>query len=157
MCPAPCGRSIESSLGFRWGAKPSVPALRALGLEAAVRAGGVRHRPRHPAGVRAPKAGLLIEVPAVARVIVVLLGLHRLAVQASLVAVPGLVAVAENHVLFEDSLRQFRHRSGTGAFALSSRAHMGFARVRHVSPSPRWSTDKPWARRRFRPSVATDG
>ena len=64
-----------------------------------------------------------VEAAAISGMVVVLLGLHRLAVQAPLVAVQGLVAVAQHLVLPEDALGQFGHGAGPVALALRAGAH----------------------------------
>src|SRR3954471_24439232 len=100
-------RSDPSGLPQAWGpgAQPS-PML--LVITAAVPARGRRHRRSLAAGVVLVPARLLVlKAPPIGRMIMKLLGLHRSAVETALIAVLGLVPVAQNHVLLQDAFGQF--------------------------------------------------
>src|SRR3954467_2239897 len=92
---------------------------------------------------RTDKSGSLAVAQMIGGVVLELRGLDRLAVHAALGAVAGLVAVAENHVLFQHAFRQIGHRACSGAFALRGRTHVGLACVRH--DSLRWVVSLSWA------------
>src|SRR3982751_5103934 len=98
------------------GAQPS-PLL--LIIAATVLARGRRHGRSLAAGVVLVPARLLVlKVPPIGRVIMKLLGLHRSAVQTTFIAVPGLVPVTQNHVLFQDAFGQFGQRACSIPLAL---------------------------------------
>src|SRR5829696_3867171 len=104
-------RSDPSGEPPRWrpGAQPS-PLL--LIITAAAPARGRGHRRSLVAGVVLVPARLLVlKAPPIGGMIVKLLGLHRSAVQAALIAVLGLVSVSQNHVLFQDAFGQLGQRA----------------------------------------------
>src|SRR3954453_11810274 len=111
-------RSDPSGLPQAWGpgAQPS-PLL--LIFTAAIPARGRGHRRSLAAGVVLVPARLLVlKAPPIGRVIMKLLGLHRSAVQTTLIAVLGLVAVTQNHVLFQDAFGQLGQRACSITLAL---------------------------------------
>src|SRR5215204_808924 len=92
-----------------------------LVVTAAVPARGRRHRSSLTAGVVLVPARLLVlKGPPIGRMIVKLLGLHRSAVETTLVTMLGLVPVTQNHVLLQDAFRQFGQ--GTCSITLALRA-----------------------------------
>src|SRR4051794_22682979 len=85
----------------------------------AIPARGRGHRRSLAAGVVLVPARLLVlKAPSIGRVIMKLLGLHRSAVQTTLIAVLGLVAVTQNHVLFQDAFGQLGQRACSITLAL---------------------------------------
>src|SRR5690242_21264983 len=69
---------------------------------------------------------------AVRRVVLVLLGLHGLAVEAALAGMAGLVTVLEDLVLLDHLVGDLGHRPRARALALGAGAEFQPARIRHA-------------------------
>src|SRR5215207_3560132 len=121
-----CGITTSSLAGS------AIFRLGSLRREAAVISRRAAHWTGQPARV-SQHGGLRlrVEVPAVAGMIVELLRLDHLAIETTTVAMLGLVAVAEHHVLFKHTFRQFRHGTRARVLALTAGSYVTFARICH--------------------------